>query len=210
MNKKKELLLKIAKRLFTEYGVAEVSLRQIAAEVGISHSNLIYHFPSKNDLIIALHHQLMEKAIALNQQVKTASHPLEGLLQSTQIGFTILYEYRFLMIDLPHILRDNKILHNTFLDLEKLRADMYSIEIQKAVDQNLMRQELYQGEYTGFIEHIKIFSDAWIASSAIYDSPENNNIIEKYVKLFMGFFYPYLTDKGRSVFDDDCFKIIKL
>ena len=206
MNKKKELLLKIAKRLFTEYGVAEVSLRQIAAEVGISHSNLIYHFPSKNDLIIALHHQLMEKAITLNQQIQTASHPLEGLLQSTQIGFTILYEYRFLMIDLPHILRDNKILHNTFLDLEKLRADMYSIEIQKAVDQNLMRQELYQGEYTGFIEHIKIFSDAWIASSAIYDSPENNNIIEKYVKLFMGFFYPHLTDEGRSVFDEGYFQ----
>jgi len=206
MNKKKELLLHIAHGLFTEYGVAEVSLRQIAAEAGISHSNLIYHFPSKNDLIIALHHQLMEKAVALNQQIQSASHPLEGLLQSTRIGFTILYEYRFLMIDLPHILRDNKILHNTFLDLEKVRADMYSIEIQKAVDQNLMRQELYQGEYTGLIERIKIFSDAWIASSAIYDSPENNNIIEKYVKLFMGFFYPYLTDEGRSFFDEVYFQ----
>lgn len=206
MNKKKELLLHIARGLFTKYGVAEVSLRQIAAEAGISHSNLIYHFPSKNDLIIALHLQLMEKAIALNQQVQTASNPLEGLLQSTQIGFTILYEYRFLMIDLPHILRANKTLHNTFLDLEKLRADMYSIEIQKAVDQNLMRQELYQGEYTGLIERIKIFSDAWIASSAIYDFPENYNIIEKYVKLFMGFFYPYLTDKGRSVFDEVYFQ----
>lgn len=206
MNKKKDLLLHIARGQFTEYGVAEVSLRQIAAEAGISHSNLIYHFPSKNDLIIALHHQLMEKAIALNQQVQTASHPLEGILQSTQIGFAILYEYRFLMIDLPHILRDNKILHNTFLDLEKLRAEMYSIEIQKAVDQNLMRHELYQGEYTGFIERIKIFSDAWIASSAIYDSPKNNNIIEKYVKLFMGFFYPYLTDKGRRVFDEIYFQ----
>jgi AcrR family transcriptional regulator len=206
MNKKKDLLLHIACGLFTEYGVAEVSLRQIAAEAGISHSNLIYHFPSKNNLIIALHHQLMEKAIALNQQVKTASNPLEGLLLSTQIGFNILYEYRFLMIDLPHILRDNKTLHKTFLDLEKLRADMYSIEIQKAVDQNLMRQQLYQGEYVEFIDRIKIFSDAWIASSAIYDSPENNNNIEKYVKLFMGFFYPYLTDKGRCVFNGPDFQ----
>ena len=206
MYKKKEILLKIAQLLFTEFGVAEVSLRQIAAEAGISHSNLIYHFPSKNDIIIALHHQLMEKAIGLNKQVQAASHPLQGLYHSTKIGFTILYEYRFLMIDLPHILRDNKILHNLFLDLEKLRADMYLIEIQKAIDQNLMRQELYQGEYTGLIERIKIFSDAWIASSAIYDSPENNNVIEKYIKLFMGFFYPYLTDMGRSVFDEVYFQ----
>jgi hypothetical protein len=110
------------------------------------------------------------------------------------------------MIDLPHILRDNKTLHKTFLDLEKLRADMYSIEIQKAVDQNLMRQELYQGEYTGLIDRIKIFSDAWIASSAIYDSAENEYIIQKYVKLFMGFFFPYLTEKGRSVFNEVYFQ----
>ena len=85
MNKKKEFLLKIAQRLFTEHGVAIVSLRQIAAEAGISHSNLIYHFPSKNDLIIALHQQLMEKALVLNQQIQKVVHPLEGLIQSTVI-----------------------------------------------------------------------------------------------------------------------------
>ncbi len=201
MNKKKEILLKIAQRLFTEYGVAEVSLRQIAAEASISHSNLIYHFPSKNDLIIALHRQLMEKAIVLNQKIQIALNPIAGIFQSTVTGFEILYEYRFLMIDLPHILRDNKTLHNTFRDLEKLRATMYAVEIQKAIDQNLMRQELYQGEYDELIDRIKIFSDGWIASSAIYDSAENEDIIQKYVKLFMGFFFPYLTEKGRSVFE---------
>ena len=201
MNKKKEILLKIAQRLFTEYGVAEVSLRQIAAEASISHSNLIYHFPSKNDLIIALHRQLMEKAIVLNQKIQIALNPIAGIFQSTVTGFEILYEYRFLMVDLPLILRDNKTLHNTFRDLEKLRATMYAVEIQKAIDQNLMRQELYQGEYDELIDRIKIFSDGWIASSAIYDSAENEDIIQKYVKLFMGFFFPYLTEKGRSVFE---------
>jgi AcrR family transcriptional regulator len=52
MKKTKESLLKVAQRLFTKQGVAEVSLRSIAAEAGISHSNLIYHYPTKNDLII--------------------------------------------------------------------------------------------------------------------------------------------------------------
>lgn len=200
MKKTKESLLKVAQRLFTKHGVAEVSLRSIAAEAGISHSNLIYHYPTKNDLIIALHNELLANAIALNQKVKVAANPIEGLFQSTETGFRILYDYRFLMLDLNYILRDNKTLHKTFRDLEKLRASMYEAEIQKAAALKLMRNELYKGEFDELISRIKIFSDSWIASSEIYDAGAAEKIIQKYTQLFMGFFFPYLTEKGRKVF----------
>lgn len=200
MKKTKESLLKIALRLFTKHGVAEVSLRSIATEAGISHSNLIYHYPTKNDLINALHSELLTNAVALNQKVKVAANPIEGLFQSTQTGFRILYEYRFLMLDLNYILRDNKSLLKTFRDLEKVRASMYEAEIQKSVALKLMRGELYKGEFDELIERIKIFSDAWISSAEIYDSGSAEKIIQKYTRLFMGFFFPYLTEKGRKVF----------
>jgi AcrR family transcriptional regulator len=200
MKKTKESLLKVAQRLFTKLGVAEVSLRAIAAEAGISHSNLIYHYPTKNDLISALHQELLANAIALNQKVSVAANPIEGLFQSTETGFRILYEYRFLMLDLNYILRDNKSLLKTFRDLEKVRASMYDAEIKKAVDLKLMRNELYKGEFEELIDRIKIFSDAWIPSSEIYDSGSAEKIIQKYTQLFMGFFFPYLTEKGRKVF----------
>jgi AcrR family transcriptional regulator len=200
MKKTKESLLKVAQRLFTKHGVADVSLRSIAAEAGISHSNLIYHYPTKNDLIIALHNELLESATALNQKVKVATNPIEGLFQSTEIGFRVLYDYRFLMLDLNYVLRDNKTLHNTFRDLESLRARMYETEIKKAVDLKFMRNELYKGEFDELISRIKIFSDSWIASSEIYDSGTAEKIIKKYTQLFMGFFFPYLTEKGRKIF----------
>lgn len=200
MKKTKESLLKVAQRLFTKHGVAEVSLRSIAAEAGISHSNLIYHYPTKNDLIMALHNELIANAISLNQKVKIAHNPIEGLFESTETGFRILYEYRFLMIDLNYILRDNKTLHKIFRDLETMRANMYTSEIHKAVELKLMRGELYKGEFDELIVRIKIFSDAWIASSEIYDTGAAEKIIQKYTQLFMGFFFPYLTEKGRKLF----------
>ncbi|MBK6953661.1 MAG: TetR/AcrR family transcriptional regulator [Crocinitomicaceae bacterium] len=201
MKKTKESLLKVAQRLFTKQGVAEVSLRSIAAEAGISHSNLIYHYPTKNDLIIALHNELLANAIALNQKVKVAVNPIEGLFLSTEAGFRILYEFRFLMLDLNYILRANKSLLKTFRDLEKVRAGMYQAEIKKAVDLKLMRNELYTGEFDELIVRIKIFSEAWIPSSEIYDSGPVEKIIQKYTQLFMGFFFPYLTEKGRKLFE---------
>ena len=63
-----------------------------------------------------------------------------------------------------------------------------------------MRNELYKGEFEELIDRIKIFSDAWIPSSEIYDSGSAEKIIQKYTQLFMGFFFPYLTEKGRKVF----------
>jgi hypothetical protein len=139
--------------------------------------------------------------IALNQKVKVAANPIEGLFLSTETGFRILYEYRFLMLDLNYILRDNKSLLKTFRDLEKVRAGMYQAEIKKAVDLKLMRNELYTGEFDELIVRIKIFSDAWIPSSEIYDSGSAEKIIQKYTQLFMGFFFPYLTEKGRKIFE---------
>lgn len=202
MKKTKDDILKVALRLFTKYGVAKVSIRQIAIDSGISHSNLIYHYPTKNDLILQLHNQLFNEAIKLNGEVKEESNPIAALFKSTEIGFKFLFDYRFLMVDLNYILRENKALRKIFLEVEKVRAKMYHDAIQKAVEKNYLREENYEGEYANFIERIKLFSDFWISSAEIYDTDSNEKIIKKYTRLFIDMFYPYCTAKGRTVFKD--------
>lgn len=203
MKKIKDIILEKSLELFNTYGVSEISIRQIASEIGISHSNLIYHFKTKHDIIEALHNQLLENAIALNNKTKLADIGfIKNLYESTKTGFEILYEYRFLMINLNQIMRENEKLKQTFLGVEKIRAQMYREVIQKAIDENYMRKEAYQDEYSNFIEHIKIFSDSWISSAEIYDNTDDKNkVIKKYAVLFVKLFFPYLTEKGQKEFD---------
>ena len=119
-------------------------------------------------------------------------------MEMARSGFKTLFAYRFFMIDLNLIIRENEQLHKEFLEIEKLRAHMYQEAISDAIEEGIMRKEEYAGEYEQFIKRIRIFSDFWISSSEIYNSGEIEEIIEEHVQLFMNMFYPYLTEKGKS------------
>ncbi|MEN0048812.1 MAG: TetR/AcrR family transcriptional regulator [Bacteroidota bacterium] len=198
MKKTKEKILSTAHRLFNEQGVANVSLRKIAEEMGISHSNLIYHFKSKNEIIEQLHLQILAAAQAGNQQFREQKSSLLKLRNTIGSGFQVLYEYRFFMLDLNYILRENEQLHAFFLEVEALRAKIYQDAIEEFISNGLMRAAIYPKEYEQLIERIRIFSDFWIASSEIYNTEQPTVIIEKHVQLFMSLFFPYLTEEGRA------------
>ena len=53
-SEQKERLLQAATDYVAEHGVADLSLRGLAAAIGTSHRMLIYHFGSKEDLLIAV------------------------------------------------------------------------------------------------------------------------------------------------------------
>ena len=50
----KDEILETAKELFNKQGYEAVSMRDIAAGVGISVGNLTYHYPKKTDIVLAL------------------------------------------------------------------------------------------------------------------------------------------------------------
>jgi len=67
----------IAARQFRARGYAAVSLRDIATEAGMRTPSLYYHFPSKDDLVIAV----MNRGIAVVREAVTAA--LAALPQQT-------------------------------------------------------------------------------------------------------------------------------
>ncbi|MGB0863866.1 MAG: TetR/AcrR family transcriptional regulator [Saprospiraceae bacterium] len=202
MKKTKEKILDTAHQLFNEYGVADVSLRKIAATMNISHGNLIYHFKTKNDILEQLHERILIAALEENKRFKIEENPIIGLWQTAFSGFRILYDYRFFMIDLNYIMRENPALHERFKSLETVRAEMYQEAIDRAIQKGLMRQPEYSNEYIQLIERVRIFSDFWISSSAIYYSGNGDKTIEHHASLFQSMFFPYLTIEGKKALNN--------
>ena len=61
----RQRILDVSLRLFTEQGFEKTSLREIADELGFTKAALYYHFPSKDDILLAVHlqlHALMDDA----------------------------------------------------------------------------------------------------------------------------------------------------
>lgn len=54
---RREILLEAAARQFLRHGFAAASMRDIAADAGMQAGSIYYHFPSKDELLVAVHEQ---------------------------------------------------------------------------------------------------------------------------------------------------------
>ena len=202
MIKTKQKILNAALELYNNHGTGNVSIRQIAQEIQISHSNLIYHFPTHQDIILALHESLHQKAIKINQGLDLKDFSLYDFYNSTKIGFSVVYEFRFLFIDLLWICNTFPKIRQIMINVEKDRTAMYQKLISVLIAQNIMRQAEFDDEYNQLINLIKIFSDHWFVSSSIYDVLSKEERIEKYAYLLIFHFYPYFTVFGKEAFKE--------
>ena len=73
----RERILDVALELFTEEGYDRASLREVAEHLGVTKAALYYHFPSKADILFALHlrmHALIDEPL---QQLRARPVTLE-------------------------------------------------------------------------------------------------------------------------------------
>lgn len=197
--KTRDKILHTALQLFNTYGVPNVSLRRIAAEINISQGNLNYYFKHREDIIEALYFQLLEVFNEEKSKLDTEKMDIQFVLNSTRSGMEALFKYRFLMIDFNQNMRENPKLHEHFKQLENIRKVTYLHSFHLAIDAGIMRAPAFKGEYEGLNERIRVYSDYWIASAAVYNEPEESTV-DKYHGLLVEMFFPYFTKEAQREF----------
>ncbi len=200
MDKIKEKILIKALDLYNEKGFNKVSIRGLSKELRISHSNLLYHFPTQEDIVLGLHEMLFEKAIKLNGQILRKPFSIEMFFESTIKGFSIVYEFRFLFVDFHSICKLFPRLKAILISVAEVRASMYFGLIDEMITRNIIREKEYENEYCNLIELIKIFSDNWVSSAMVYDDSTEEKLIRRYTILLLSFFYPYMYSDAKEKF----------
>lgn len=87
----RERILDVALELFARKGYAETSLREVAAELGITKAALYYHFESKQDILLALHnrvHGLTDEMLPLLPERAEDAEAWERVVEGL-IGLTL-------------------------------------------------------------------------------------------------------------------------
>lgn len=218
--KTRERILEAARTLFNKNGTDEVSTRHIATELGISHGNLCYHFPRKEDIIEALYKQLAERmsaqVLALHQPTsvqapkrtsrlsrqKTVSQntqpqmTLNSLLAGTVRSFEVLYEYKFLMLDFVSVMRKLPSVREHYTELVRLRKQQFSAIRAYCVAEGWMKADTASRFDATMNEVLFIVGDFWMASAEILYEGEESAKIPYYAKVMEALFVPLLTEKG--------------
>lgn len=191
----KDKILEKSVELFNSQGVNSVGVREIARALEISPGNMSYHFPKKEDIILAL----MEKMSEGNSQCFAAYVQREVSLHS----FIALYEglfsnqfgYRGLLIgntEFEKVLRTQYEYNRTY---EKRKNQLRDILIGLR-NENLLH--LSEPDQEMLLAFLAFFGRSWIHESFIYQQDASaKETIQRYLKMLKWQLSLVATEKGK-------------
>lgn len=199
--KTRERILDAALELFNREGLDAVSTRQIAQQLGISQGNLCYHFPHKDQLVLALYQRLAADFDAMFATMQTAELDFRHLLLGSYAMFGIQYRYKFLMLNFVQVMRQYPEIRSHFQALFQARRQQYDGFFRVLAHKGWLNPDLSSEQLEQLIELQFIIGNYWMADAEIiYPGPESTKVMH-YTRLITSMIRPHLTAAGQSAFD---------
>lgn len=196
----KERILENALSQFNELGLSNVSIRSISQALAISPGNLTYHFKNIEAIVEALYLQLVATFDQRLAEIHTAAIDMAYLMAQTRANMLTLFEYRFLLLDFPHIARRIPAIQKHFHQLIQVRLFQFKQAFDLLVVQGILQPEPIPGSYKRLIYNLIILNNAWPSDSFLHfeaDYP-SGKLIDFYTVQTAHMLLPYLTEKGRQ------------
>lgn len=183
-----------ATELFNSKGFKNVTLREVAKELGISYGNVTYHYKTKKDVIESLYEDMLLETKQI-MQTFDMTNLFKGILEAPKLTFLISMKYLFFYVDFVEVKR-------SYIELAKLiekdneeRKFGYLLLLHQLQKEGILREELTQSD----LDYLMNLSGA-MRTFFFINLPSNNfkdNDLEtKYVNYVNQLVYPYLTQKG--------------
>lgn len=189
----KEKILNTSIQLFNKKGVNNITLRDIAEEVGISTGNLAYHFKNKDVIIEEAFHQMVKERNQLFtgvRQIPTMEQIYNEVYPAIELG----KKYLFFNLDTVHILRNYPTiaaLHRQYL--EESRQYIKAV-LDYSVGSGNMKPEAMEGEYDRLATTIWLLHNFWLTQMAIRGKKCKS--VEELRQTVWDLIIPKLTEKG--------------
>ena len=188
MEDTKGRILTAAAQLFEQQGYRSVSMRAIAAQLGISVGNLTYHFPHKQDIATALAEQEL-KTIILPEDATLAA--LVGYLRRMLISLVDharMFDDPLLFEDLPGQQQENAArIHRLQQNLERLFTQLRQ--------QGIFRPELDGQTLQDVIDLIMFSHVGWQQRVAV-SRQTPAKAVDDMMRIQWLALRPYLTEEG--------------
>ncbi|MCG3682012.1 TetR/AcrR family transcriptional regulator [Aliarcobacter butzleri] len=138
----KKKIKKYALDLFNEKDTFSITTNHIALCAKISTGNLYYHYKNKEDIIIDIYEEMIEKFENLNsfEKILNSQNPLEELSKMYDLYLDIFWDYRFLMRDSSVLLSTLPKFKEIFIQRQNLRISEIKMLIEYFISKEIFRQ----------------------------------------------------------------------
>lgn len=197
----RELILDRALDLFNRRGLEGVGMRELARELELSPGNLTYHFPKKEDILVALSARLSD----LNSQTLRASPPpadIKQFLEMFRVIFRNHYRYRCLVLSLVHLNEHYPMMAERYRATQAVRGEFFQEILSHLRAAGYLKPEVTPAEIERLAASCALIGRFWLSDYWVtYRRRPVAEMIARYLDLLAGAFLPYVTPKGRQDLD---------
>lgn len=188
-----EDILRVTRSLMTKRGYDKVSLRDIAAELGISQGNLTYYYKTKAELMEAALMDKHSKMPAL--KLPTSLPELDAFLVETQ---KLQEEHLYYFRQYSQLSLISESVKNMQADIFAKVEQVYREIFHSLCHAGLMKEEAHEGQYEMLIQIIRFVSVHWHEQDALnealgLETPSSRNAIWEMI-------FPHLTEQGKVIY----------
>ena len=197
MGTTKERIIQNAKSLFSQNGIANTRLQQIADETQISVGNLAYHFANKEEIVQGVYHLILEELSKILEINKVSPG-----LESFDIKFTNLYQFMekntFYFTNFWEIKRNYPIVDGKIRAFNKKIQTKLKKRINENVERGAIIKESRIKAYDLLATALLNSINTWLPMQILNDKVPKEKNFRNYM---WNLIYPNLTEKGKTEFE---------
>lgn len=199
--KSKEELLEQARLLFNEEGLT-ITLSELAKKMNTTLGRITYHFPTKDDLIIALAHQYQDLQLKIRGSATGANLDFQKFIERASAVMDIQYHFRCVIKYISTSVKaQNKVFSHTESQFRNNREVIFGTFKALVNNGSLTDEILTPDNFNVVLFTFTNLFTTWVINLEIYDSDKSYEEMKPvYLNGIFSCFIPYLTDSGRSEF----------
>lgn len=192
--KTRDLIKEAGRELFNAKGVADVTLREVAAHLNKSYGNITYHFAKKSALIEELFEDMNSELSAL-QKPDADTDLLTYFLILPSYSYQITIRYLFFTIDYVYLKRNYPAFFETVHTLNEERRQRWHMLLRLLQEQGYLNPNLTEDD----LNYIMLLS---VGVRTTYFQMKEQDTYDKreFIQVVNMLLKPYLSKKGMDTY----------
>ncbi len=205
--KTNEKILDASRKLFNTKGLANVSVRDICAELGISVGNFSYHFPSKDKIVVCLYQNMLSELVQILETIPRDKVSIVLYLESHKHLFQIQLKYKFIYLNLFELVTSHPEIKATYLNNISFERKTAKTLFDLYVSKGVIKKGVSKAQFERILNVGQIINNSWIIDAEIVFEGNIKQQLHYYMGICCGLLEPYLTD-GSLIEYNEYFKTL--
>jgi AcrR family transcriptional regulator len=196
----KDKIISKAIDLYNAQGFSNITSRDIAKELEMSHGNLEYHYKNKETILSAIYDRMKEEVSAYFSETNKSLHPFEQFNVLLKKLEHFQNKYKFFNLDIVEISRQFPKLRLKVDTTAQMRKEQMINFFDLFAKAGYLKEEPNKGFYLRLQHKIRVLITFWVSQETIFKNFDTTQRISMSQSIW-DLLLPNFSEKGKAEYN---------